>query len=73
RRVERIVEKQLVGTTIDDGLDFKWASARIKANVIHLSYAKDFEQRLLELSWDGETEESALKSARSFRRERFSD
>jgi len=73
RRVERLIKKQFFGTTIDDGLDFNWASARIKANVIHLSYAKDAEQRLLEINWDGETEESALKSARSFRRERFSD
>ncbi|MEO1322188.1 MAG: hypothetical protein AAFV59_04185 [Pseudomonadota bacterium] len=73
RRVERLIEKQFFDTKIDDELDFRWASARIKANVIHLSYANGSEQRLLEFNWDGETEESALKRARSFRRERFPD
>ncbi|MEL6826845.1 MAG: hypothetical protein AAFN91_11410 [Pseudomonadota bacterium] len=73
RRVERLIEQQLLDTKTDDELDFRWASARIKANVIYLSYANDSEQRLLEFSWDGKTEESALKRARSFRRERFAD
>ena len=73
RRVERLIEKQFFDTKIDEELDFRWASARIKANVIHLSYSNGSEQRLLEFNWDGETEESALKRARSFRRERFPD
>jgi hypothetical protein len=73
RRVERLIAKQFRDTKIGKEFDFRWASARIKANVIHLSYANDSEQRLLEFNWDGETEESALKRARSFRRERFPD
>lgn len=72
RRVERLVTKQFIETKTEDDLSFDWASARIHANIIHLSYSKGSEQRLLEINWDGETAESALKRARAFKRERFS-
>jgi len=71
RRVERLLSNLFKGTKTDDGLDFYWASARIKENIIYLSYVKSLEQRLLEFSWDGVSEESALKQGRIYKREHF--
>lgn len=71
RRVERLLSNLFKDTKTDDGLVFCWASARIKKNVIYLSYSQNLEQRLLEFSWDGASEESALKQGRIYKRERF--
>ncbi|WP_264940627.1 hypothetical protein [Sphingomonas caeni] len=77
RQVERAVEELFRGLVLEDRLEFRWASARIKRNIVHLSFDRcglrpeDHEQRILEFSWDGESVESARDRALSFRRERF--
>ena len=71
RRVERLVAEVFAGSSIDDGYIFDWASTRIRPDLVHLSFSKDGVQRLLDFSWDGSTEESALRRARQFHRERI--
>lgn len=71
RRVERLVSELMERTETEDGFSFQWASTRIQDNVVHLSYGNGPHQRLLEFSWNGKTEESALRRARQFKRERF--
>lgn len=71
RRVERLVGKVMSGTQTEDGLRFQWASTRIQENTVCLAYKNGDEQRVFEFVWDGETEISALKGARLFKREKF--
>jgi hypothetical protein len=70
RTVERLVSDVFKGVVTEEGFAFGWASTRIKANLVHLSFSKGSEQRILEFSWDGSTTESALARARSLQRER---
>ncbi|GGX65977.1 hypothetical protein GCM10011309_15340 [Litorimonas cladophorae] len=71
RRIERLVSALFVGTTTKDGLNFEWASARIKKRLIHLSYSDASGQRLYDFGWDGASEELAIKQARAFKRDHF--
>ena len=71
RTVEREVADLFRGTVTKDGFEFDWASTRIRDGLVHLSFSKGLEQRLLEFSWDGADLASALDRAQAFRTERF--
>ena len=60
RRIERLTSEVLKNTLTSDNYMFDWTSARIKENVITVSYSKDGQQKLFEFNWDGQTEQSAL-------------
>lgn len=74
RRIERLVGAQLHGAVTTDGLCFEWASTRCKPGALTLHFAKDiglptYGYRLIDISWDGHTDESAVRSARHYRSE----
>ena len=46
---------------------FAWASTRIGERLVHLAFQRDHDQSMLEFSWDGETPETALDSAKLLR------
>jgi hypothetical protein len=62
-RVERLTSEILKNTKTSSEYKFDWTSARIKENVITVSYSKDGQQTLFEFNWDGQTDESAMKGA----------
>jgi hypothetical protein len=66
RRVERLVTPQLADLSTDDGLTFRWASARFAPNVISVAFENAGVQRLFEFTWDGSTIESAVVAAKTF-------
>jgi len=66
RRVERYVSNLLKQTETKDKYTFDWASARIKKEVITLSYSKQTDQRLFEIVWDGKSMESGIVGAKKF-------
>ncbi|MBL7786194.1 MAG: hypothetical protein JNM36_09840 [Chitinophagales bacterium] len=66
RRIERLTSDVLKNTKTIDDYKFDWTSARIKENIIMVSYSKDGQQKLFEFNWDGQTEQSALKEANHF-------
>jgi len=70
RTAERLVSGILAGTTIEDGFQFDWASARIGHGKITLSYSLDSAQKTFDYGWDGTTPESALPGAKRFKQER---
>jgi hypothetical protein len=66
RRVERLTSAVLKNTNTSNGYKFDWTSARIKENIITVSYSKDGQQKILEFNWDGQTDESAVTGAKLF-------
>ncbi|BCX47726.1 hypothetical protein HAHE_16340 [Haloferula helveola] len=70
RTAERLVADVLAGTTIDDGFQFDWASARVGHGKITLSYSRAGEQRTFDFGWDGVTPESAIPGAKRFKQTR---
>ena len=66
RRVERLTSGVLNNTKTNDEYKFNWTSARIKENVITVSYSKDGQQKLFEFNWDGQTDQSAVNGANHF-------
>ena len=66
RRVERLTAEVLKNTRTSNGFKFDWVSARIKENVITVSYSKDGQQKLFEFNWDGQTDQSAVTEANNF-------
>ncbi|MFN8323692.1 MAG: hypothetical protein U0T74_13605 [Chitinophagales bacterium] len=66
RRVERLTSEILKNTQTSGDYKFDWTSARIKENIITVSYSKDGQQELFEFRWDGETDQSALAGANRF-------
>ncbi len=66
RTAERLVTKELFGTSTADCYTFGWASARIADGTITLSFNRAGDQRLYKFSWDGLSPESALENARGF-------
>ncbi len=71
RAVEREVGQLFRDTATEHGFRFDWASTRIQEGLVHLSFSKGDEQRVLEFNWDGATLKSALDRAQLFRAERF--
>lgn len=74
RRIERLVDLQLSGAVTTDGYGFEWASTRYKPGALTLHFVKDkglptYGYRLVDVSWDGRTDESALRAARLYRAE----
>ena len=76
RRVERYVSDLLRQTETKDKYIFNWASARIRENVITLSYSKqtgqksyEIDQRLFEIVWDGKSVESGIVGVEKFIKE----
>lgn len=63
RRAERLVHEHLAGTTLGDGKTLRWASSRIKAKQIQLSFVDDTGQTLLGLDWDGADPATAINAA----------
>ena len=66
RRVERLTSEILKNTKTSNDYKFDWTSARIKENVITVSYSKDGQQKLFEYNWDGQTDQSAMAGANHF-------
>jgi hypothetical protein len=66
RRVERLTSDVLKNTKTIIDYKFDWTSARIKENVITVSYSKGGQQKIFEFNWDGVTDESALTGANRF-------
>ncbi len=66
RRIERLTSDILKKTKTINDYKFDWTSARIKENVITVSYSKDGQQKLFEFNWDGQTAQSALTGANRF-------
>lgn len=66
RRVERLTSVVLNKSQTKDGYIFDWASARIEEYKIMLSYSKNGNQKLLDISWDGRTEDNVKETARKF-------
>lgn len=66
RRVERLTLDILKNTKTISDYKFDWTSARIKENVITVSYSKDGQQKLFEYNWDGQTDQSAVTGANRF-------
>jgi hypothetical protein len=57
RKMERLTKNILRNSETKNNYKFQWASARIKKNKITLSYSKNGEQKLFEISWNGQTGE----------------
>ncbi|MCX7359302.1 MAG: hypothetical protein NT015_14315 [Alphaproteobacteria bacterium] len=71
RRIERLINAEHAGAITTDGYDFDWASTRFKPGVLTLHFVKNiglptYAYRLVDLSWDGCTDESALRAARRY-------
>lgn len=71
RRIERLVGSKLAGAVTTDGYDFEWASTRFKPGALTLHFVKDkglptYAYRLVDVSWDGRTDESALQAAQRY-------
>jgi hypothetical protein len=66
RRVERLTSDILKNTKTTNDYKFDWTSARIKENVITVSYSKDGQQKLFEFYWDGQADQSAVNGANLF-------
>jgi hypothetical protein len=70
RTAERVISQVFIGTFIEDGYKFDWASARIKNNTITISFSNNGLglQKLIEFSWDEKSIEDALISAKRYYR-----
>jgi hypothetical protein len=71
RRIERLIGAQLAGVATSDGYQFEWASTRFKPGALTLHLVKDkglptYAYRLVDVSWDGRTDESALQAAKRY-------
>ena len=73
RRAERHVEGIFAGTTTEHGLQFNWASARIRPKTIILSFVGSNTGNQMEFGWDGVTLESAIAGAEAFYRQQLVD
>jgi hypothetical protein len=71
RAAERVISQVFIGTFIEDGYKFDWASARIKNNTITLSFSNNGLglQKLIEFSWDEKSIEDALITAKRYYRD----
>lgn len=63
RRAERLVYERLSGASLSDGKTLRWASSRIKAKQIQLSFEDETGQTLLGLGWDGSDPKTAIHVA----------
>lgn len=66
RCAERLVSEIFQGRKTKSDYSFTWASARVKENVITLSFNKADEQKLFEFNWDGQLPENAQLAAKEF-------
>lgn len=66
RKVERLTTNILKNSETKSGYRFDWASARIKPQNITLSYSKNGDQKLFDISWDGQTETNIETKAKQF-------
>jgi hypothetical protein len=66
RQVERVVGEIFEQAMLDDGFRFAWASTRIEPGLVHLSFERANEQRLMSFAWSGGTLESGLAEAHTF-------
>ncbi|NML07133.1 hypothetical protein [Sphingomonas sp. G-3-2-10] len=73
RTVEREVGDMFAGTILDGKYAFDWASARIEAGLILLSYSSEGDQKLLRFKWDQASSVDAVQRAAEFRRRTFPD
>jgi hypothetical protein len=71
RRVERLVANIFVGKLIESKYLFDWASTRIEANTINLSFSKNGVQNMFQFNWDGKSEEDAIQNAQTFYQKNF--
>lgn len=70
RTVERLVGNVFANAEID-GFAFNWASARVRAGVITLSFSKDGVQKLIEFGWVPGCIEDAVETAKRIYREKI--
>ncbi|NRT15830.1 hypothetical protein HNP99_002190 [Flavobacterium sp. 28A] len=66
RKVERLTKNILKNSITEKGYKFDWASARIKLNTITLSYSKNGQQKLFEITWDGKSEDEIETKVKLF-------
>jgi hypothetical protein len=71
RRIERLIGSLLGGARTSDGFHLEWASTRFKRGALTLHFVKDrgrptYAYKLVDISWDGRTDESALQAARRY-------
>ena len=66
RTAERLAASVLAGLVLNDGFHFQWASTRIRAGVLSLSFVENGVQKIVELEWDGRLPDSARTSALAF-------
>lgn len=66
RKVERLATDVLKNSQTKDGYCFNWASARINDKQITLSYNKNGDQKLFDITWDGQSENNVEENARQF-------
>ena len=66
RTAERLVDEVFKEIITKDKYCFNWTSARIKENIITLSFSKRHEQKLFEFRWDGQSPENAQIAAKEF-------
>ena len=66
RKVERLTTSILINSQTKDNYYFNWASARIDDKQITLSYSKNGDQKLYNISWDGQSESNVEDSVKKF-------
>ncbi len=66
RTAERLSANVLAGLVLSDGFAFQWASTRIRSGVLSLSFLRDGVQRIVDLTWDCQSPDTARASAESF-------
>lgn len=69
RTAERLVEEIFKGKLLEGKYKFTWASARIEAGKIKISFMGGYEQKLYEFCWDQNNPESAQINATYVARE----
>ena len=69
RTAERLVARIFEGMVLEGNYVFAWASSRIQDGKIKLSFEGGDEQKLFELSWDGENPETAKVAAKKYSQE----
>ena len=70
-RLRAVVDTAADGIITIDSFRFDWASTRIQKGLVHLSFSKGLEQKLLEFGWDGASLANAIARAQQFRAEHF--
>ena len=66
RKAERLVSAIFEKQGVEHNETFDWASARIKQNIITLSFTDNFDQTLYEVEWDGTSPNNAVSNVKGY-------